>query len=167
MRTRLIAAVVGLAIGVTAGVTAEQWRMTALLNAERADTAVQLQRIAEANAQAITEQLQVRQDLEAQLRTIDANKHRELTDAQQNADRLAAELRNATRRLSIRASCPAGSGVPEAASASRVDDGAGRATIHGEDAATLVGITGEADACAVTLTALQEWARAVTEVDRE
>lgn len=92
----------------------------------------------------------------------DAAHYQELTDARQDNDRLSADLRATRQRLSVRTAgrCPAG--VPAAAGAGRLDHAAERADIHPEDAAAIVRITGDADACAVKLTALQEWAREVS-----
>lgn len=92
----------------------------------------------------------------------DAKHYQELTDVQTENDRLSADLRATRQRLSVRtaARCPAG--VPAAASTGRLDDAAERADIHPEDAAAIVRITGDADRCAVKLTALQEWARSVS-----
>jgi len=157
-----------LVLGMAMGAGIEQWRMTALLNAERADTAVQLQRIAEASAKAFAEQQQARQALEAQLQTIDSKNHKELTDAKAEAARLVADLRDARQRLRVRIAAPACSGeVPEASGAASLDDGTGTAELHPATAADLAALAGDADACVVTLTGLQEWARAATETDRE
>ena len=92
----------------------------------------------------------------------DAAHYQELTDVQTENDRLSADLRATRQRLSVRtvARCPAG--VPAATSAGRMDDAAERTDIHPEDAGRIVAITGDADACAVKLTALQEWARSVS-----
>ena len=152
----------GLLVGLLLGWIVQGWQMRAELLGLRAEHAAQLQQIAEASAAAMAEQQQARQALEARLQTIDANKHRELTDAQENSARLAAELRSATRRLSVRAACPAGGEVPEAAGAADLGNGADRAELHPETAADLVGIAGDADQCAVKLAALQGWAREVS-----
>lgn len=92
----------------------------------------------------------------------DAAHYQELTDVRKENDRLSADLLATRQRLSVRtaARCPAG--VPAAAGAGSVDDAAERADIHPEDAAAIVRITGDADRCAVKLTALQEWARSVS-----
>jgi len=67
-----------------------------------------------------------------------------------------------SRRLSVRASCPAAaSGLSAATGTGRMGNGAQRADIHEEDARRIVAVTGDADACAVKLTALQEWARQI------
>ncbi|HEY1182256.1 MAG TPA: lysis system i-spanin subunit Rz, partial [Rhodocyclaceae bacterium] len=87
----------------------------------------------------------------------------ELRHAQQEIERLSAAVADGSRRLSVRASCPAAAGgVSASTGAGRLDDGSQRADIHEEDAGRIVAITGDADACAVKLAALQEWAREVT-----
>lgn len=122
-----------------------------------------LRQVAEANAAVLLKQQAERLDLESRLAASDQQRYGELRHAQQEIDRLSAAVADGSRRLSVRASCPAAAGgVPEAAGASRLDDGSQRANIHEEDARRIVGITGDADACAVKLTALQEWAREVT-----
>ncbi|MFP5340246.1 MAG: lysis system i-spanin subunit Rz, partial [Gammaproteobacteria bacterium] len=104
-----------------------------------------------------------RLDLESRLAASDQQRYGELRHAQQEIERLSAAVADGSRRLSVRASCPASAGsVPAPTGAGRLDDGAQRADIHDEDARSIVAITGDADACAVKLTALQEWAREVT-----
>lgn len=122
-----------------------------------------LRQVAEANAAVILKQQAERQDLEGRLAANDQQRYGELRHAQQEIERLSAAVADGSRRLSVRANCPASAGgVPAATSSGRLDDGAQRADIHEEDAGRIVGITGDADACAVKLTALQEWAREVT-----
>ena len=123
-----------------------------------------LRQVAEANAAVILKQQAERQDLEGRLAANDQQRYGELRHAQQEIERLSAAVADGSRRLSVRASCPA-VGVPGTASAGRLDDGAQRADIHPADAGRIVAITGDADACAVKLTALQEWAREVTKGD--
>jgi len=122
-----------------------------------------LRQVAEANAAVILKQQAERQDLEGRLAANDQQRYGELRHAQQEIERLSAAVADGTRRLSVRASCPsAASDLSAATGAGRLDDGNQRADIHEEDARRIVGITGDADACAVKLTALQEWAREVT-----
>lgn len=125
-----------------------------------------LRQVAEANAAMILKQQAERQDLEWRLAANDQQRYGELRNAQQEIERLSAAVADGSRRLSVRASCPASAGsVPAATDAGRLDDGVQRADIHEEDARRIVAITGDADACAVKLTALQEWAREVTKGD--
>ena len=125
-----------------------------------------LRQVAEANAAMILKQQAERQDLEWRLAANDQQRYGELRNAQQEIERLSAAVADGSRRLSVRASCPASAGsVPAATDAGRLDDGVQRADIHEEDARRIVAITGDADACAVKLTAQQEWAREVTKGD--
>jgi len=122
-----------------------------------------LRQVAEANAEVILKQQAERLDLEGRLTANDQQRYGELRHAQQEIERLSAAVADGARRLSVRASCPASAGsVSASTGAGRLDDGSQRADIHEEDARRIVGITGDADACAVKLTALQEWAREVT-----
>lgn len=121
-----------------------------------------LRQVAEANAAVILKQQAERQDLEGRLAANDQQRYGELRHAQQEIERLSAAVADGSRRLSVRASCSAAAGgVSASTGAGRVDDGSQRADIHAEDARRIVAITGDADACAVKLTALQEWAREV------
>lgn len=164
---RLLAA--GLAAAVLMGLAAAgawSWQANAYgkqLSDLRSTHAAQLLLIAEASERAIRDQAQARLLLETQLDLLDKQRYGELRNAQANTDRLATELAAATRRLSVR-TAPAGAtpGVPAAPGAASVDDGGQRADLHPETATGIVAITGEADQCAVKLTALQEWARAVS-----
>lgn len=153
-----------LALGIALGALVQGWRMGEQLATARTQHADELLRIATAAGTAADNQRRERLKLERQLDTLDTEKYKELTDARNQNDRLAADLRAATRRLSVRTAgpaCPA-AGVPTSTGASRLDAGADRADIHPETAADLVGLTGDADACAVKLAALQVWARKVT-----
>lgn len=129
----------------------------------QAEHQTHLRQVAEANAAVILKQQAERRTLEVHLDTLDQQRYGELRHAQQEIERLSAAVADGSRRLSVRASCPASAGsVPAATGSGRVDDGSQRADIHEEDARRIVAITGDADACAVKLTALQEWAREVT-----
>jgi len=122
-----------------------------------------LRQVAEANAAVILKQQAERQDMEGRLAANDQQRYGELRHAQQEIERLSAAVADGSRRLSVRAACPvAGADLPGSAIASSVGHGSQRADIHEEDARRIVAITGDADACAVKLTALQEWAREVT-----
>jgi hypothetical protein len=132
----------------------------------QAEHQTHLRQVAEANAAVILKQQAERRTLEVHLDTLDQQRYGELRHAQQEIERLSAAVADGSRRLSVRASCPASAGsVPAATGSGRVDDGSQRADIHEEDARRIVAITGDADACAVKLTALQEWAREVTKGD--
>lgn len=159
----LLAAALLLAAGTAFGWLIQGWRLGAELSALRADHATELQRFANTNAAALAAQQQASQRLAQQLAALDHQRYQELTHAQENTDRLAADLAAARQRLRVRidpASCP---GLPAATGAASLDDGAGaRADLHPAVAAGVVRVTGRADECRARLTALQEWARAVT-----
>lgn len=159
VRLPLLALLVGIAIGWAVN----GWRMGVELSDLRAGHAQQLERIAAAQAAAIAEQQQIRAQLEQQLAAIDQQRYQELTHAQTTTDALAADLAAARQRLRVRidpASCPSLSAAPGAAG---LDDAVGaRADLHPAVAAGVVRVTGRADECRARLTALQEWARAVT-----
>lgn len=159
----LLAAALLFAAGASLGWMANGWRLGADLSAQRADHAAELQQIADTNAAALAAQQQTRQRLEQQLAALDQQRYQELTHAQENTDRLAADLTAARQRLRVRIDPASCGGVPAATGASGLDDGAGaRADLHPAVAAGVVRVTGRADECRARLTALQEWARAVT-----
>lgn len=153
-----------LALAVVAG--GQQMRvLSAQSDASKAQAEHQthLRQVAEANAAVILKQQAERQDLEGRLAASDQQRYGELRHAQQEIERLSAAVADGSRRLSVRASCPAAaSDLSAATGAGRLDDGSQRADIHEEDAGRIVAITGDADACAVKLSALQDWAREVT-----
>lgn len=155
-----------LVLGLFLAVGVQQVRvMSAQSGASKAQAEHQnhLRQVAEANAAVILKQQAERLDLESRLAAKDQQRYGELRHAQQEIERLSAAVADGSRRLSVRASCPAAAGgVSASTGAGRVDDGSQRADIYEEDARRIVGITGDADACAVKLTALQEWAREVT-----
>lgn len=158
----LLAAALLVAAGASIGWLVNGWRLGAELAAQRANHAAELQQLADITAAALAAQQQARQRLEQQLAALDQQRYQELTHAQENTDRLAADLAAARQRLRVRidpASCP---GLPAATGTAGMDDGAGaRADIHPADAAALVRVTGRADECRARLTALQDWARAI------
>ncbi|MFP5340565.1 MAG: lysis system i-spanin subunit Rz [Gammaproteobacteria bacterium] len=153
-----------LALAVVAG--GQQMRVLSaqsVASKAQAEHQTHLRQVAEANAAVIRQQQAERLALEQHLATLDQQRYGELRHAQQEIDRLSAAVADGSRRLSVRASCPAAAGsVSASTGAGRLDDGSQRADIHDEDARRIVAITGDADACAVKLTALQEWAREVT-----
>lgn len=162
-RTITLVGVACLATGLLLGMTIQGWRLGAQLADLQANHAVELQQFADTNAAELAAQQQARKHLEQQLAAIDTQRYQELTHAQDHTDRLAADLAAARKRLRVQidpASCP---GLPAATGAAGVDDGAGvRADLHPAAAEALVRVTGRADECLARLTALQEWARAVT-----
>lgn len=155
--------VVALAAGLLLGGLAQGWRLNGELSALRAAHTAELRQLADINTAALAAQQQASQRLAQQLAGIDQQRYQELTHAQENTDRLAADLATARQRLRVRidpAGCP---GLPAATGAAGLDDAAGaRADLHPAVAAGVVRVTGRADQCRARLTALQEWARAVT-----
>lgn len=157
-----LAALLVFALGAAAGWTANGWRLTVQLEHQgrlHSDTLGEL-------ARAATQQLQIqqiqRQQLEAELAGIDQQHYQELQHAQTVTDSLTADLVAARQRMSVRTTGTAcRSAMPATPGATSMDDGAERADIHPEDAAAIARITGDADRCAVKLTALQAWARTV------
>lgn len=163
VRALLIATVSGLAVGLAAGGAVQGWRMGEQIAALRADYADKSAKQADAYAEDLEAQQRARLKLERALHDLDTTKHQELTDANKRAADLATELLTAQRRLSIRTTstiCPGA--LPTASAATGLDAEEGRAELHPEDAAAIAAITAEADACAIALDALQEWAGAVT-----
>ena len=92
-------------------VTASRDALSASL-LESQDKAAELQ----ATLQAQREKLQTLTDL-------DAKYSQELTYAQSENERLAADIASRKRRLLIKTSCPSNSGLPGTATATGVDDG--------------------------------------------
>lgn len=162
MNTRLIGIAAALLAAFCAAWMIQGWRLGGQMSEMQAEWSETLRKTAEANAAVILSQQQESQALAAELASLDQQRYGELRHAQENTDRLSGELASARSRLRFRidpASCPAVSATADAAS---VDAGTVFANIHPEDAAAIVRITGDADACAVRLSALQDWARSVT-----
>lgn len=160
---KLIAAGVVLALAFGAGMVVRGWWAAAIISDLNAEHAAYREAISREHAQNLVVLAGEQKALQQRLATLDQQRYGELRHAQQEIDRLSAAVADGSRRLSVRASCPASAGdVSSATGAGRLDDGSQRADIHEEDARRIVGITGDADACAVKLTALQEWAREVT-----
>ncbi|MCT4518138.1 lysis protein [Pseudomonas aeruginosa] len=112
-------------------------------------------------SQAVAAELQrrteQRQRLEADLQAIDEQRFGELRHAQAINDQLTADLAAARQRLRVRitrASCSA-TGMPAGTVGAGVDDGAEYAELHPAIAADLARLAGDADQCAVKLSALQ------------
>lgn len=92
-------------------VTASRDALSASL-IESQDKAAEL----EATLQAQREKLQI-------LTALDTKYSQELTYAQSENERLAADIASGKRRLLIKTSCPSNSGLPTTATTTRVDDG--------------------------------------------
>ncbi len=149
--------------GLLLGWVVKGWEARAEAFRLRAEHAQQLERIAAAQAEAIAEQAQIRDQLMRRLAAIDEQRHQELRNAQITTDTLAADLAAARQRLRVRVDPASCTGLPATAPAAGVDDGPGaRADLHPSDAAALVRVTGRADECRARLTALQDWARTLS-----
>ncbi|RYJ63263.1 lysis system i-spanin subunit Rz [Pseudomonas songnenensis] len=160
---KLIAAGAALALAFGAGMVVRGWWATATISELNAEHAAYREAISREHAQKLVVLAGEQKAIQQRLSALDQQRYGELRHAQQEIDRLSAAVADGSRRLSVRTSCPAAAGsVSAATGAGRLDDGSQRADIHEEDARRIVAITGGADACAVKLTALQEWAREVT-----
>lgn len=119
-----------------------------------------LAELARAGARQLQAEQAKRIQLEQERELIDQHHFKEYTDVTATNAQLVVDLAAARQRLSVRVNHPARSdSLPTTSSAAGVDDEELRADIHPADAARIAAITGEADECAVTLGALQEWVR--------
>lgn len=145
-------------LGVGSGASSMYFHMDAKMSALALQHAEQAQEHAEqANALLLAEIART-EELRAYLSDLETIHYKELTDAQETNDDLANKLRIATQRLSIRTTSPVHTDPLSCTGAGTgVDAAVIRADIHPEDAAAIIRLTGEADQCAITLTALQEW----------
>lgn len=151
-----------------AGWTVNGWRLGRDLAAIQQQHAEQIAHDATIANAAFREQQQARQQLENKLSLLDQQHYGELQNAQANTDRLSTDLADARQRMRVTitaSSCQQLSGAGKAGGAGRVDDGAVTADIQPATAADLARLAGDADACAVKLTALQGWAREITKGD--
>ncbi|EPB4520938.1 TPA: lysis system i-spanin subunit Rz [Pseudomonas aeruginosa] len=143
-------------------VVAATWRAAELRFGEQiAALKLQHERERLEASQAVAAELQrraeQRQRLEADLQAIDEERFGELRHAQAINDQLTADLAAARQRLRVRitrASCSA-TGMPAGTVGAGVDDGAEYAELHPAIAADLARLAGDADQCAVKLSALQ------------
>ncbi|MCG6541902.1 lysis protein [Pseudomonas sp. KSR10] len=159
---KLIAAGVVLALAFGAGMVVRGWWAAAIISDLKAEHAAYREAISSEHAQKLVVLAGEQQALQNRISAMDQQRYGELRHAQQEIERLSAAVADGSRRLSVRASCPASAGSVSASTGTgRVDDGAQRADIHPADAGRIVAITGAADACAVKLSALQDWARSV------
>lgn len=165
--TILIAMLIAFGAGIATGKAIEGWRLGVELERERAGHADLQRRQAESQATALAGQRAERVEQEGRLHAIDTTYTEELNRVRKENARLVAELR-AARGMSDRtpaaAACPGG--VPAVTAATGVDDAAGEADIHRARTEGVVVITGEADECAVRLTALQRWVSEVVSKQR-
>ncbi len=102
---------------------------------------------------------QSRRNTQRLLADLDTEHTKALTDAQAIANQLRADVAAGTRRLSVKATCPAA--VRATAGAARVDDAEARADIDPASAERIVAITSDGDAAIIALNGLQDYVRTV------
>ncbi len=153
----------GLLVGLLVGSFITAAIADAELATVKAGHAEQLQQIAtERDAQA-RRAMQAAIDAEAVVAKIDQTNYEDLRRAQAEIESLRAAVRAGDRRLSIKATCPAGrASVPETTGTAGVGDGAGRADIDPGAAERIVALTERGDRAIRQLAACQEYARTVT-----
>ena len=149
------ASIAALCFGV--GWVAQGWRLGAELSTKSASHAKALSDITAAATAALSAQTAKQIELANHLAALDSQHYQELIHAQSVTSALSADLAAQRKRLSVRTSGSSCSGVPAIADPASMDDAAERADLHPATAASVVAIAGEADKCAVKLTALQEW----------
>ena len=94
------------------------------LAAERTSHAVTQKNYSEATTKAYKDALEKEDEKKAALAALDTKYTKELSDAKNHLDTLAADVRAGTRRLRIAATCPTATST-EATNAASVDDGPG------------------------------------------
>lgn len=167
----LVVAVAGVAVIASAATWQIQaWRWSAKLAAQTVRHAQELtvteqtlsQIKEEATRQLVSHQ-EAQRALTQQLAALDTKHYQEMRRAQIENARLRDDLAVGRKRLSVplaghtnNNSCT----VPGVPCAPGVDDGTLRAELHPEVAGRAVRIAGEANECAIKLTALQQWIRA-------
>lgn len=159
---RLLVLVVAGALAAAAGALVNGWRWEARLataNQVHADTLAEIDR---ATARQLQAQQEQQADLQRRLELTEQQHYQELAHAQENTDRLRADLAADRQRLLVKVRSPAScNGVPTATGAAGVDDGTQYAELHPATASDLAALAGDADSCAVRLKGLQAWAREV------
>lgn len=101
---------------------------------------------------------------------IDTHHFKELSDARQKNADLTRDIVDANQRLSVRISkpvTPSSDRTSTQCPATSMDDAEVRADLHPGDARDIIALTGKADDCAITITALQEWVREERGVPKE
>ncbi|MGA4634506.1 lysis system i-spanin subunit Rz [Pseudomonas solani] len=158
LQIRLLVLVGACALATAAGAMVNGWRWEARLataNQVHADTLAEIDR---ATARKLQAQQERQANLQRRLELTEQQHYQELAHAQENTDRLRADLAADRQRLLVKIRGSSGcSGVPAAPSTSGVDDGAQYAELHQATASDLAALAGDADRCAVKLTALQAW----------
>lgn len=158
LQVRLLVLVIAGAMAAAAGALVNGWRWEAKLataNQVHADTLVEIDR---ATARQLQAQLEQQAGLQRRLELTEQQHYQELAHAQENTDRLRADLAADRQRLLVKVrGSPGCSGVPAATGAAVMDDGAQYAELHPATAADLAALAGDADRCAVRLKGLQAW----------
>lgn len=156
-RLLLIGAV--LALGAVAGWWVNGWRWEArLAEAEKlhASTLGEISRAAAAQLQAVQQQ---QAELQQRLALLDQQRYQELAHAQEQQNRLRADLAASARRMYVPVTAASCQQLPNTTGAAGLGDGAYRAELQPAAAADLAHLAGDADTCARRLSGLQEWVR--------
>lgn len=160
LQIRLVAFALASALATAAGATVNGWRWEAKLataNQAHADTLAEIDRATAMKLQAQQEQ---QADLQRRLALTEQQHYQELAHAQENTDRLRADLAADRHRLLVKVRGPAScNGMPAASGAAGMDDGAQYAELHPATASDLAALAGDADRCAVRLKGLQAWVK--------
>jgi prophage endopeptidase len=128
----------------------------------REDHATAMQTISDTAAQAATDALAIQHQLANKIAAIDAARTEEIERAKIENEKLRADIRAGTRRLSVAARCPAsGNRLSGDAAGSSVGHGSERAEIDPATADRIVRIANDGDAAIRQLTACQDYARAI------
>lgn len=150
-----------LALGTVAGWWVNGWRWEArLAEADRlhASTLGEISRAAAAQLQAVQQQ-QV--ELQQRLALLDQQRYQELTHAQEQQNRLRADLAASARRMYVPVTAASCQQLPTTPGAAGLDDGTYRAELQPAAAADLASLAGDADICARRLSGLQDWVMAL------
>lgn len=99
-----------------------------------------------------------RRNTQRLLTQLDTEHTKALTDAQTTNNQLLAAVATGTRRLSVKATCPA---VRTTTAATRVDDAEARAELDPAAAERIVAIPADGDEAIVALTGLQDYINTV------
>jgi prophage endopeptidase len=128
----------------------------------REQHSLELKAISDTAAKAAADALATQKNLENRVASLDAAHTEERERAQAEIDRLSADIRAGSRRLSVVAKCPAGSrGLPGNSGSSGMDHGAERAELDPAAADRIVRIATDGDAAIRQLTACQAFIKAI------
>lgn len=162
LQVRLLVLVIAAALSAAAGALVNGWRWEAKLAAANQVHADALAEIDRATARKLQAHQEQQADLQRRLELTEQQHYQELSHAQENTDRLRADLAADRQRLLVKVRGSSGcSGMPAATGSAGVDDGASYAELHPTTASDLAALAGDADRCAVRLKGLQAWVREV------